>query len=257
MSDQVATDLMSYTLPTDGDRLVKVMAKFAGVQADVREGILSDSSEIVKMAMAIDLELEQFASNVSASFTYKVETQPGSVSSCEDEKGNFCHYQGTYHIYQSVWSCNIWNNYRYIRILVNDMILDHLRLIALGGHQVLDYGLFKAHCIRIRDLMRQLATDICCSIPFKFGIAGNESKNVFDSPHTYAGTGFTLLLPLTMAALVGGASSPIHDWAMRCFNVIGREMGIGTALTIMTVLGEEQGGLHWIDAMESGDTVWQ
>lgn len=80
MSDQVATDLMSYTLPTDGDRLVKVMAKFAGVQADVREGILSDSSEIVKMAMAIDLELEQFASNVSASFTYKVETQPGSVS---------------------------------------------------------------------------------------------------------------------------------------------------------------------------------
>ncbi|GLB03077.1 hypothetical protein AtubIFM57258_007651 [Aspergillus tubingensis] len=256
MPDQVATDLTSYPLPTDGDRLVKVMAKFAGLQADVREGILSDSSEIVKMAMAIDLELEQFAGNVSASFTYKVETQSGSVSSCEYEEGNFCHYRGTYHIYQSVWSCNIWNNYRYIRILVNNMILTHLQSMALGGHQVLDYGLFKAHCIRIRDLMRQLATDICCSVPFKFGVAGNESKNVFESPHTYAGTGFTMLLPLTMAALVGGASSPMHNWAMRCFNVIGREMGIGTALTIIKVLGEEQGGLHWIDAMESGDTVW-
>ncbi|GLA82229.1 hypothetical protein AtubIFM56815_006411 [Aspergillus tubingensis] len=256
MPDQVATDLTSYPLPTDGDRLVKVMAKFAGLQADVREGILSDSSEIVKMAMAIDLELEQFAGNVSASFTYKVETQSGSVSSCEYEEGNFCHYRGTYHIYQSVWSCNIWNNYRYIRILVNNMILTHLQSMVLGGHQVLDYGLFKAHCIRIRDLMRQLATDICCSVPFKFGVAGNESKNVFDSPHTYAGTGFTMLLPLTMAALVGGASSPMHNWAMRCFHVIGREMGIGTALTIITVLREEQGGLHWIDAMESGDNVW-
>ncbi|CAK38673.1 transcriptional regulator family: Fungal Specific TF [Aspergillus niger] len=255
MPDQVAADLPPYPFPPDGDRLVKIMAKFTGLQADVREGILLDSSEIVKMAMAIDLELGHFASHASADFTYKVETQPGSVTSCEHDEGNFCHYQGTYHIYQSIWSCNIWNNYRYTRILVNSMILTHLRSMASSGHQVLDYGLFKDHCIRIRDLMRQLATDICCSIPFKFGVAGFDKKDVFDSLHTHAGTGFTLLLPLAMAALVGGVSSPMHNWAMRCFHVIGRGMGIGTASTLVTVLGNEPGGLHWIDAMESGHTV--
>ncbi|EHA20644.1 hypothetical protein ASPNIDRAFT_190765 [Aspergillus niger ATCC 1015] len=255
MPDQVAADLPPYPFPPDGDRLVKIMAKFTGLQADVREGILLDSSEIVKMAMAIDLELGHFASHASADFTYKVETQPGSVTSCEHDEGNFCHYQGTYHIYQSIWSCNIWNNYRYTRILVNSMILTHLRSMASCGHQVLDYGLFKDHCIRIRDLMRQLATDICCSIPFKFGVAGFDKKDVFDSLHTHAGTGFTLLLPLAMAALVGGVSSPMHNWAMRCFHVIGRGMGIGTASTLVTVLGNEPGGLHWIDAMESGHTV--
>ncbi|GKZ25247.1 hypothetical protein AbraIFM66951_003487 [Aspergillus brasiliensis] len=256
MSDQVAADLPSYSIPIDGDRLVKIMAKFTGLQADVREGILLNSSEIVKIAMAIDLELEHFAGHVSANFTYKVETRPGGMSSCKHDDTNFCHYRGTYHIYQSIWSCNIWNNYRYTRILVNDMILTHLRSMALNDHQGLDYSLFKDHCVRIRDLIRQLATDICCSIPFKFGVAGHAKKDVLDSLHTNAGTGFTLLLPLAIVALVDGSSSPMHDWAMKCFNVIGQGMGIGTALTLVRLLGNERGELHWIDEMESDQTVW-
>ncbi|PYI03715.1 hypothetical protein BO78DRAFT_421328 [Aspergillus sclerotiicarbonarius CBS 121057] len=235
MPDRIAANLQTHSFPIDGDRLVKVVAKFSELQADIREGIISDSNEIISIAMAIDSELGHYASTLSAEFSYATGTWPGDVVSREKDGDNFSHYQGSYHIYQSTWACNVWNNYRYIRILVNGVILTHLA-IAQKSQPGVEYDRFKNQCVQIRGLMRQLATDICCSIPFKFGVAGQDEKNVFDSVITKAGTGFTMLLPLFVAALVDGVSSPIHDWVMRCFNVVGRAMGIDTALTLIDLL---------------------
>ncbi|RAK95514.1 Zn(II)2Cys6 transcription factor domain-containing protein [Aspergillus ibericus CBS 121593] len=240
LPDQMAVNFQRHPFPTDGDRLVKVVAKFSELQADIREGIISDSTEIVSIAMAIDSELELFASTVSAELSYATSAWHGDVVSREKDGDNFSHYQGSYHIYQSTWACNIWNNYRYMRILVNDVILTHASN-AQKSQPGMEHDSFMNRCVRIRGLMRQLAVDICCSVPFKFGVAGRDGKSVFDSVTTMTGTGFTLLLPLFVAALVGGVSSPIHDWAMRCFNVIGRAMGIDTALILIQFLENHRG----------------
>ncbi|OOF98035.1 hypothetical protein ASPCADRAFT_141883 [Aspergillus carbonarius ITEM 5010] len=253
MPDRIAASLQTHPFPVDGDRLVKVVAKFSELQADIREGIISDSTEIIAIAMAIDSELAHFASTVSAEFSYATGTWPDDAPSREKDEGNFSHFQGSYHIYQSTWACNVWNNYRYIRILVNNVILKHLGSVARKSQPIVEHGSFKDECVRIRGLARQLATDICCSVPYKFGIAGCAAKNVVDSVTNQTGTGFTLLLPLFVAALVDGVSSPIHDWAMRCFNIIGRAMGIDTALTLIKLLENHRG---WVDAMATGEAVW-
>ncbi|PWY85982.1 hypothetical protein BO70DRAFT_312204 [Aspergillus heteromorphus CBS 117.55] len=254
--DRMASKSQTYPFSTDGNRLMKIVAKFCDLQADIRTGIISDSSEILSIARAIDSELEDLTGTFSSEFVYALCTRPPSHPPPPATNGyNFAYYHGTYHMYQTLWACNVWNNYRYVRILVNTVILSHLPPVAPAAQSGPEYESFRAQCVRPRDRMRQLATDICCSVPFKFGVAGHEEMDGVDPVMTRAGTGFTLLLPLYVAVLVDGVSSPIYTWVMNCFHVIGRVMGIHTAVALMEMLKDHPGVVGWIDRMETGEKV--
>ncbi|PYH92854.1 hypothetical protein BO71DRAFT_12380 [Aspergillus ellipticus CBS 707.79] len=251
--DQMAPRPETYPFSTDGDRSMKIVAKFCDLQADVRAGTISDTKKVLSIALTIDSELEDFACNMSPEFVYAVGTRPPHLPPRAQDDHNFSFYHGTCHMYQSLWACNVWNNYRYTRILVNSLILSHLPAETPPGRQGPEYDDFRDQCLRTRDRMRQLATDICCSVPFKFGVAGHEEKIGVDPVMTQAGTGFTLLLPLYVATLVDGVSGPIHEWVMNCFHIIGRVMGIHTAVALIQVLQDHPGVVGWVDRMECGE----
>ena len=226
------------------------MAKLCDLRADMSSGIIKDNAQILSIALTIDSELAEFASNAPPSvFSYTIGNKTDGTPFHVTEDYDLSPYNGCFHIYQSFWACNFWNNYRYARIIVNDLILTELRSLAAQSEAVWNSSHFRDQCHSIRDLMRQCAADICATVPYKLGAVVREEGRQHPSP-IKTGAGFTLLFPLYVAAVVDGYPSPTCTWIMKCFNIIGRVMGIDTALALIAVLPTERGMVSWVDRMD-------
>lgn len=232
------------------DRLVEIAAGLCDLQVQMSEEAVTDSVRILTLAMKLESKLEDFSKELSAELPYSVSLRSNSQASREEAVKAVSHYNGYYHVYQSMWTCNTWNNYRYIRILVNSLILAQLRQLMFQSERSSVTPGIKSLCRDVRALLRQLAMDVCCAVPYKFGLAQEAERQSLDPLVAKAGTGFTLLLPLYLASLVDGVSSPVHAWAMRCLGIIGHKMGIRTAVSLMDVLEREQGWTAWIDLID-------
>ncbi|RAL16045.1 Zn(II)2Cys6 transcription factor [Aspergillus homomorphus CBS 101889] len=232
------------------DRLIEIAAGLCELQAQMSEGMVSDSAEILAVAMRLDFDLEEFTRELAAEMPYILRLRNNPQSPRETLMNAVNHYNGYYHVYQSMWMCNTWNNYRYIRILVNSLILAQLQPLAFQSEQGSNPDGIRGRCCYVRALLRQLAADICCAVPYKFGFAGEAGTQIREPLVTKAGTGFTLLLPLYLASVVDGVSGPVHAWAMKCLDIIGHEMGIQTAVSLMSVLERVQGMTWWVDLLE-------
>ncbi|RAH51462.1 Zn(II)2Cys6 transcription factor [Aspergillus brunneoviolaceus CBS 621.78] len=232
------------------DRLVEIAAGLCELQVQMSEEAVTDSVRILTLAMKLESKLENFSKELSAELPYSVSLRSNSQASREEAVKAVSHYNGNYHVYQSMWTCNTWNNYRYIRILVNSLILAQLRQLMFQSERSSVTPGIKSLCRDVRALLRQLAMDVCCAVPYKFGLAQEAERQTLDPLVAKAGTGFTLLLPLYLASLVDGVSSPVHAWAMRCLGIIGHKMGIRTAVFLVDVLEREQGWTAWIDLID-------
>ncbi|PYH40499.1 Zn(II)2Cys6 transcription factor domain-containing protein [Aspergillus saccharolyticus JOP 1030-1] len=179
------------------DRLIEIAAGLCELQVQVNEGAVTDSAEVLALAVRLDSELEDFTRELSAEMSFTVHLRSHTKTSEDEVVNTVNHYNGRYHVYPSMWMCNTWNNYRW-----------------------------------------------------KFGLAHEAESMTLESLGVKAGTGFTLLLPLYLAAVVDGVSSPVHSWAMKCLGIIGYEMGIQTAVSLLRVLEIEQGITRWVESMD-------
>ncbi|KAF7853332.1 uncharacterized protein EAF02_011986 [Botrytis sinoallii] len=100
-------------------RMLAILDKFTYFRSDLRTGKLGDSEQIIAAALALDKELQQIFANVPLG--WEVET----VQAGENEAPEIV-FKGSYEIYYDYWIAQIWNSMRNSRIMLNEVIRQHI-----------------------------------------------------------------------------------------------------------------------------------
>ncbi|TGO28319.1 hypothetical protein BPAE_0029g00480 [Botrytis paeoniae] len=100
-------------------RMLAILDKFTYFRSDLRTGKLGDSEQVIAAALALDEELQQIFANVPPG--WEVET----VQAEENEAPEIV-FKGSYDIYYDYWIAQIWNSMRNSRIMLNEVIRQHI-----------------------------------------------------------------------------------------------------------------------------------
>ncbi|KAH8434210.1 Zn(II)2Cys6 transcription factor [Aspergillus melleus] len=236
-----------------GDRLISIAGRLSNLRADINAKILTDQKEILSTAYTIEAELMAWIAALPPEFLYTSIEDPNPDLLAQKIGSGPAPYGGRYHIYHDLWLCHTWNQYRCTRIIVSEIILGCLRRIAINSKAAAVSSELQSHCGRLRNTTRQLAMDICCSVPFHFGVGNVATKPLGSVPlgQSYIG-GLILLWPLILAGATESKHHPLRNWVIDCLYVIGHSMGIDQALLLIDVLETETGVFDGVQVGEDG-----
>jgi hypothetical protein len=188
----------------------------------------SRSAEIVSSALNIDAKLVTWAATLPPQYAYDI------ISISEPSEEIFTDH---YHVYRSLWIAVIWNNYRCIRILVNELLLVHLLHLSQEQesfpNQQEFFFSYDSEVTRVKSVMITLTHEICASVPFHLGYHGSQKS---PPPSPKAVNGNYLIMPLYIAASMGPASNMMRAWAVTRLEKVGESMGIRQAAVMASVL---------------------
>ena len=209
--------------------LVEVISRFIDLHAQIRNSKpIYDCNLIVQESLALDLELDEWEKQLPEKWQFTVKSTTSNSEYI---------YNGELHEYKDPWILRIYNNYRWARILVNELVIVHQ---AQSGSFSSDDLLQKQRSL---DLITKLATDICTSIYTMF-----EPPTVWQGkrraiPHV--SNCFLILFPLAVAGSGMGVPQQLHFWAIRILEAIGNQMGISQALAMVSLTRMQR--QRWIE----------
>jgi hypothetical protein len=83
----------------------------------IKSGEITDQEAICKAAIEMDRNLEAWRASLKPSWSYTT-VDAGNVPAST-------YFDGKRHIYSNLWTAQLWNNWRALRILVNQIILQN------------------------------------------------------------------------------------------------------------------------------------
>jgi hypothetical protein len=197
--------------------LAYIVSRFTNLHASIRTRVLTDSNIIVREALLLDADMEKWEMQLPPSWRYKIEhhTEESEVV-----------YQGVSHHYRDFWTARMYAHYRWSRILINELLLVHMAY--LGSFCNDD----NAQNTKSLTIISRLATDICSSVSSQFHKPTLVEEAKRQGIPALSGC-FLLLFPLAVAGSAMGAPESLHDWVIRMLEIIGHEMGVAQALTMI------------------------
>jgi hypothetical protein len=203
---------------------------------------MTDSVEIISILIALDADLAGWVTTLPVTWTW----------ACQDSPADPNTYEGYYHIYPNFWTATMWNNYRAVRILVNELLLIHLNRIS----SPCPYGYMAdlpGHHAQARAVLLQLTSDICASTPYYLGNVSTPYCKAGSNPRSLGG--FQVMWPLFVCGSMTWASRPLRDWVIRQLNTIGYAMGVQQALPLADLLKRDGNLLEW--SRGENDNSWE
>lgn len=235
------------------DRLICIAGRLSNLRAGIiHSKTLTDANETLSAAYAVEAELLAWVAAGPPDFLYKTY----DCSSVEEWVKMFGYkpfpYNKQYHVYRDLWICHTWNQYRCARIIVCEIILSCLRRLSAASPTMAMSKELQNHCARIRNVTRELASDICASAAYHLGVEGAPGS-AFTVPTNYCYVGGMLLLwPLTLAGGTEPIDHPLRVWIRNCLRLIGHSIGIDQALALIDVLESEAGVFEGMEETEDG-----
>ncbi|KAJ5570578.1 uncharacterized protein N7459_010008 [Penicillium hispanicum] len=210
-----------YTLPIEEFYQVLIELNGLAVEVDAAE-LEDDPAESLRLligkALYLDANLRSWAMSLSPAWRYTVIDDP--CSHLGDNTG-FPVYGGRRHLYQRVTFVSMWNHYRQLRIIVNEMIRSmSLRLWKAQRPPECQQTVSQSIAI-----INQMADDLCTSISY-----------YFTSDQTSFGAALRLLWPLFVAANCAGTDPATKEWILQALNIIGSTTGIQQAIGMSQLL---------------------
>ncbi|KAE8149423.1 hypothetical protein BDV25DRAFT_156336 [Aspergillus avenaceus] len=237
-----------------GDRLIGIAGRLSNLRSNINMGLLTDHKEILSAAYGIEAELMAWIAGIPSEFLYTTVESPTLSDISFNMWGHGPHpYNNRYHIYSDLWLCHTMNQYRCARIIVSEIILSCLGRISLSTPTATISSDLLEHCTRLRSTTRQLACDICSSVPYHFSV-GNILSEPFDSlpvNQSYV-AGLILLWPLVLAGATESLNHPLRKWVISCLRLIGHSMGIDQALALIDILESESGVFEGVGDGQDG-----
>ncbi|KAL4992322.1 hypothetical protein BDW68DRAFT_97667 [Aspergillus falconensis] len=226
------------------DALFFLMLQVGDLCAGLRNGALIEPAKVVKKALKLDTELSAWAASVESSRRYTVVNIPESVDA-RNGNSTFRHVYGShYHVYPDTVVSAWWNDYRFVRLLLLEIIC------WLAGHLTSKEGIdatarseYRQTVAQCKMLSQQLAEDICASVPYHLG--ATEVSPYEDWSCTRTGAVIRLIWPLFIAAECDGAAPRMTVWVADTLLRIGYGIGIRQALVMSNLLRLER-PLSWL-----------
>lgn len=223
-----------------------ISAKVCALRADMKYfRNYSKSAVAVPWALAIDAELAEWADSCPAQYKYTAVTPT--------ETSEFV-YEDYFHVYSSITVATIWGEYRRMRMLCHEILLQHLPHLIEHRAEHPDLALstqeMKCQLYDSKESIESLAKEICASVPFYFGIH-------LDADHNYgvlapkAVCGNLLLKPLYMAGGPRFVSNHLRKWVIGRFQKIAEVMGVkqATSLAHLVKIGVDPD--EWENTLQS------
>lgn len=224
-----------------GDRLIHICGKLANLRADINYGVLTDQSDALSAAYAIEAELMAWLAALPSNFAYATVECNSVDSSFKDRCRGLLPYKNRYHLYRSYWIANIWNQYRTARIIANQIILGYMAAISEDTPFSSLPDDLQAQFTKISDTIHELSADVCASVPYHFGVGEMEGSIPGMAPQTESSIGgYLLLWPLSLAGMAECKGDPMRRWAADCLKVIGHTMGIDQALALVDIMESDE-----------------
>jgi hypothetical protein len=244
-----AVGLPGATISTKiGYQLTCIMAEVCDLRICHENNLKTIKPDLLSRSFALDSRVEALESTFPPDSMYEtVAAMPGQSFQVRDSR-RILPLDQWYHIYPNWILPNMWNNYRYCRILLNEIILNQLELMTNHPDAEPPTQDFKNICYRSCNLTRKLAHDVCASVPYMLGLIDDHKGQTKSA----AGK-MTILFPLYIAANVDGPGSAMCVWAQDCLTKLGRGMGIDQALILADLLSHENSMTGFVDAMHGLD----
>jgi hypothetical protein len=215
--------------------LEEISIRLCQLRSSIKQGNIDDF-EAISQALSIDEALEGWLSDIPAEYSY---TKFYDFESPDDV------FLGCYHVYPETRVAIVWNHYRSLRIITNEVIVDALNSRgSVSSHD--------AQRLASEQLFKKLTADVCASVPPFLGYR-NGQKN---APVVI---GTLLLWPLYTCAAQNYVSPITRDWVILQFDRIGENTGIRLATYLARVLRTKGEVTVWdkIDATDGQNLVQQ
>ncbi|QSZ32375.1 hypothetical protein DSL72_001949 [Monilinia vaccinii-corymbosi] len=206
-----------------------------------------NAKTIITSSLAIDAKLVEWTLNYpSDCMSYK------TIALRQRSDDVFSDY---YHIYDSVWAAALWNHYRCVRILINEVVYVQLKHLKDAHPELFvleprNHIFAEAQVEASITTVIQLSHDICASVPFMLGykegveVTLNSAKAV---------SGNLLLWPLYTAACTTVVSDIMCQWVAGRLRIISDVMGIKQAAPLSHILIKRKDLLAWeLEDIERG-----
>jgi hypothetical protein len=193
---------------THAASLAYMTSRFVDLYASVKGGRLADANVVLYQARVLDAGMEAWE-----------QQRPPLWKFTEIPSNNTVYiFRNKIHQYHNFWIARMLNNYRWVRILINNLILFHLPNPSLD---------------RISSLstISCLSTEICHSVSFFLEPYIIEEGQAAPFP-VLAGY-FVLIFPLAVAGCAVGVVDEIHDWIVGVLENISMRRGIASALFLV------------------------
>ncbi|RDW69994.1 hypothetical protein BP5796_08391 [Coleophoma crateriformis] len=227
-----------------------LLIRFIGVKARVctRDNL----SDAVQSALQLDDDFEQTCMNMPRSWHF--DTITGLL--IPDLT-----YEGCYHHYPSAEVCRTWNNYRLIRILLNEIILELLQNPEQGSffNTAFVEAEQKIHTCNLT--IERMCNEICASLPqftrepSCFAVGANKTAQsagmymhgqISTSQRRSQAT--ALVFALYTAASSPTCSSKNCSWIVNELQIMGSEMNISEARIVKDILLKKGKVNPWVIA---------
>ncbi|GFN19186.1 Zn(II)2Cys6 transcription factor [Aspergillus tubingensis] len=166
-------------------------------------GFRGNIAPLIQAALDLDANLVSWATSLSPNWQYTTINTPLSFS-------NFRSHDTESHVYPNIDNAVYWNHYRQARIILHEMIQ------AMCLHQASPESPQLMH--KSISINKQLAEDICASVPY-----------FFTSGDAALGAVARLPWPLYLASDCAGISPHTKDWIMQILDLIATSTGVQQA----------------------------
>ncbi|RAL62146.1 hypothetical protein DID88_002630 [Monilinia fructigena] len=233
---------LQFQSPNDAHATVlsKHIMKFCDLRATMSSfHDYSNSETIISESLAIDAKLVEWA------LTYPSGCMFYKTITLKQRSDNI--FSDYYHIYDSVWAATLWNHYRCIRILINEVV--YVQLTNLKSTRP-DFFVLELRDTFFSDFqveasmttVIQLSHDMCASVPFMLGYKEGEEVTLSSAK---AVSGNLLLWPLYTAACTPVVSDMVCHWVAGRLKIISDVMGIKQAAPLSHILKKRKDLLAW------------
>lgn len=224
-----------------GDELFLLMAQVGDLCAGLRNNALIEPVNLIKKALKLDAELGAWAISVEPGRRYTTVNVPESADEGQ-LSSSFRHVYGDYyHIYPDTICSTWWNDYRFVRLILLELICwfsDHLaRKDEASGSE------YRRTAANSSTIAQQMTADICASVPYHLGATADSPYENLNSNRTSAV--IRLIWPLFIAADTTGVTQQTIDWIANTLFRIGHGVGIRQAL-VMSELLRQGRHLSWL-----------
>ncbi|KAG4430880.1 hypothetical protein IFR05_013639 [Cadophora sp. M221] len=199
--------------------LADIMIRCVNFLSTIKNASPVDSITIYLEAVECDAELRDWDAQLPEEWRHK--TMPTKDTS------DFI-YEGQIHLYEDLWRARIYTNYRWMRIMLCQVLLEHQTNLAMFAAD---------ETVQREDSLRtisELAHDICTSISSQL-TRFDDVENVRRQVPPMSGV-FLLLHPISVAGSAMGVPKSMYLWSIRMLEYIGNTMGVYQALAMIPLM---------------------